>query len=135
MTNRIDALVEFSFKGETYTPSATIDLDAAMDADGRLPDLHRAIALANGIDTYSYLYEVMESHDIAFANAVGTAAEFLVDGHFDSAAFEQRWQTEQKLAVLRPIAKRHLAIDTLEQHSDVMAALLDAYDAGCIRRQ
>lgn len=130
MANRIDASVEFSFKGETHSPSAAIDLDAAMNGDGHLTDLHRTIAQANGIDTYSYLYEVMESHDILFANATGMAAEFLVGGHFDTAAFEQRWQTERKLSVLRPIAKRHLAVDALEQHPDVMAALLDAYDAG-----
>jgi len=128
--NSIAARVEFSFKGENYAPAAVLDLDRYLDESGRLPDLHQLIARENGIDTYSYLYEIMESHEIIFDNATGIAAECLVDGVFDVRAFEQRWQEQHRLDVLTPIARRHLNIDRLEQHPDLKAALLDAYLAG-----
>jgi len=127
--------VEFSFKGETYDPALVVDLDAVMNAHGHIPDLHPSIARANDIDSYSYLYEVLEAHSITYANATGLAAGFLNDGYFDAAGFERRWLEEQKLIALRPIAQRHLAIDDLERHPDLMGALLAAYEAGHASRQ
>ncbi len=130
MKNSITARVEFSYKGESYAPATVIDLDRCLDANGHLPDLHQMIARANGIDTYSYLYEVMESHEILFEDATGIAAECLHDGDFDAAGFEQRWQEQHHLEILAPIARRHLNIDNLEQHPDLKAALLETYLAG-----
>jgi len=130
VTSHIDVGIEFSFKGETHTLSATIDLDAAMANNGTLPDLHPLLARLNNIDTYSYLYEVMESHEIGFSNATGLAAEYLRDGVFDGDTFVRRWQEERQLAQLRPIARQHLNIDNLDHHPALQQALLEAYAAG-----
>ena len=45
MKNSIDATVTFSFKGETYTPSTSIDLDALMEQQGGLLHLHHFLAV------------------------------------------------------------------------------------------
>lgn len=130
MKNSIVASIVCSFKGETHAPAATIDLDATMAAHGHLPDLHATIATQNHIDTYSYLYEVMESQEIEFSQATGIAADCLIDGVFDRHAFEQRWLAQQELAVLGPIARHHLQIDDLTQHPELKAALQAAFEAG-----
>jgi hypothetical protein len=128
--NQIDAGVEFSYQGETYNPKATIDLDGLMQSHGRLPDLHRFLAQQYGIDTYSYLYEVMESHPIEYANASGLALQCLHDGLFDLAAFEQLWHENRDIEVLTQIAHQHLGLDDLQQEPKIKTALLAAYRLG-----
>lgn len=127
MKNSVDACIEFSFKGETYTPSATIDLDAEFHAD---TSLHAILAQKSGIDTYSYQYEVMQQEDIRFDNAQGLAAEFLSDGQFDLAAFAAKKQVLKTLALLQLIASRDLGIADLEQHPELKNALFQAYELG-----
>lgn len=133
MNNRIDARVVFSFKGETYTPSATINLDAMMEEAGHLRDFHSLLAKENNIDTYSYLYEVMDAHAIQFDNATGLAKSCLIDGQFDIKEFEHLWREEKELEILRAIARRHLEVDDLEQHPELKTALREAYNAGKAR--
>ena len=123
-------MVEFYFKGEKYSPSMTIDLDSMMEAHGTVPDLHATIAKQNGIDTYSYLYEVMESEEIHYDQAEGRAAEFVVGGVLDVDGFIRQWHLDRAAGVIEPIAKRCMGIDDLEQHPDLKQALLEAYQAG-----
>lgn len=130
MKNCIEAHVEFSFKGETYSLNSTIDLDNFFDHRDTLPDIHALLAQEHGIDTYSYLYEVMLDEEIEFRNAQGIAANFLLDGHFDHQAFMANWQSRKDLALLQPIATRELGIADLDQHEALKNALLHAYNLG-----
>lgn len=130
MKNTIDAHLEFSFKGEHYSLSTTLNLDALPLDEDTLPDFHHLLAQANGIDTYSYMYEVLESCDLAFSNASGLAAECLHDGVFDVACFQARRRAQRDAAILAPIAKRLLHIDDLDSQPALKQALLEAYHAG-----
>jgi hypothetical protein len=130
MKNSIDATVTFSFKGETYTPSTTIDLDALMEQSGGLSHLHSLLAKEDGIDTYSYLYEVMEQSPIRFVNAQGSVAGFVEDEVLDIEGFQKQWQQNRVIGMLQSIASRELNIDDLEKHPDLKNALLEAYDCG-----
>lgn len=130
MKNSIDAHVEFSFKGETYAPFATIDLDGLLEHHDSLPPIHAILAKRHGIDTYSYLYEVMQEAEIYFDNAQGLAVDFLINGDFDMEAFVARWQENRVQGLLQAIATRELGIDHLEQHQALKNALLQAYRLG-----
>jgi hypothetical protein len=130
MRNTIDAHVEFSFKGESHSLSATIELDEFMEPGAALPSLHAILARKHGIDTYSYLYEVMQEEEIRFDNAQGLAAEFLTDGDFDLDAFVARRQELKTLGLLQAIATRELGIDDLAQHHELKNALFQAYELG-----
>ena len=130
MNNRIDASIEFSFKGESFSPTATIDLDAMMEKSGQLASLYRTLALQHNIDTYSYLYEVMESYDIHYSNACGLAAQCLHDGQFDLAAFESLWREDHQASGLADIAREQLGIDDLDSEPKIKHALLQAYRLG-----
>lgn len=130
MKNSIDARVTFSFKGEEYSPSATIDLDDCLQQLGSLPPLHSVLAKANGIDTYSYLYEVMEMSEIYFENPQGIAVGCVTDGRFDQKAFELKWRESLVLTSLQSIAERELGVQDLEQQPDLKRALLQAYTLG-----
>ncbi|MBU0594140.1 MAG: hypothetical protein KKH74_10445 [Gammaproteobacteria bacterium] len=135
MKNSIDAHVEFSFKGETYAPSATINLDDLVESHGSLQATHAILAEKHGIDTYSYLYEVMQQAEIFFDNAQGLAADFLVNGEFDEKAFAATWQENQVLGRLQTIATREMAIDDLHQHQGLTNALFQAYQLGKSERE
>ncbi len=128
--NSIDVIIAFSFKGESHTPRATIDLDRTMETLGEMPDYHRVVAMQNGIDTYSYLYEVMEVHPPVFDNPTGLAVDYLEGGVFDFQSFATRWQEEKELGALQEIARRHLGEQDLDQQPGLKAALLEAYRLG-----
>ena len=130
MKNSIDATVTFSFKGETYTPSTTIDLDALMREHDNLRRLHHILAMTNKIDTYSYLYEVMEQSPIRFFNAQGPVADFVDNEMLDIEGFQQQWLQRRITDKLQAISSRVLDIDDLDNHAELKKALLEAYDCG-----
>lgn len=129
-SHTVHARMEFSFKGETYRLASTIDLERCLGAPGEAPDFHRLLARAHGIDPYSYLYEVLESHEIEFSAPTGIAAGCCHDGVFDWPRFEQHWREEQDLQVVRAIAEWTLKVRDLDERTDLKAALLAAYRAG-----
>ncbi|MDP2827781.1 MAG: hypothetical protein Q8O37_04165 [Sulfuricellaceae bacterium] len=130
MSDSIDAHVEFSFKGETYSLVSTIALGSALDPHAEPSSFHAILAARNSIDTYSYLYEVMQQEDIRFDNAQGQAADFCTDGEFDFQAYVANKQASNVIVQLEQVASRELGIDDLEQHPELKNALLHAYELG-----
>jgi hypothetical protein len=128
--NTVHARLTFSFKGEAYELDSVIDLDRHLGESGAAPDFHRLLAKAAGIDPYSYLYEVLESHEIEFSDATGAAARSCRDGRFDWAQFEQALSEERDWQVVRAIAERIMVARDLDAAPDLKAALLAAYRAG-----
>ncbi len=126
----VRARLAFSFRGETHDLDARIDLDRCAAEDGESFDFHRLLARQAGIDPYSYLYEVLESHDIDFSEPAGLAAACCRDGGFDWLAFQRLRQDERDLGVVRAIARRLLSEADLDARPDLKAALLAAYRAG-----
>lgn len=124
--NTVRARVSFSFKGETYDLDSVIDLDRCAGE----PDFHQLLARTAGIDPYSYLYEVLESHEITFSDATGAAAQSCHDGQFDWNRFEQDVAEERDWQAVRAIAEPILGTFDWEASPALKAALLAAYRAG-----
>ncbi|MBI5329592.1 MAG: hypothetical protein HZB71_03160 [Betaproteobacteria bacterium] len=128
--NTLCARLSCSFKGEIHDLHTVIDLDSLpLDAE-EPPDFHRLLAQAAAIDPYSYLYEVVESHDIEFSAATGVAAQCCELGQFDWRRYVRLQREEGELVALRAIAARTLGVSDLDQHPDLKAAMLAAYRAG-----
>jgi len=83
-----------------------------------------------GIDSYSYLHEVLEAHEIEFSDATGVAARSCRDGRFDWIQFEQDRREEQDWQRVRAIAGKTMAARDLDADPELKAALLAAYRAG-----
>lgn len=130
VANSIDAHIEFSFKGETYSLSSTLDLDKVLDKYFTLPSLHLVLAIEHGINTHSYLYEVMQEEEIRFDNPQGLAAEFFEDGVFDLEGYAAGRGESQLLDSLQAIALREMNIENLDQHPELKNALIQAYQLG-----
>lgn len=128
--NTVRARLSLSFKGETFALDSVIDLDRCLGESGEAPDFHRLLAQAAGIDPYSYLHEVLESHAIEFLDATGVATRSCRDGGFDWARFEQDRREDQDWLVVRAVAAHILASRDLDADPDLKAALLAAYRAG-----
>jgi hypothetical protein len=128
--NTVRTRLSFSFKGETYDLDSVIDLDRCGGGPGEAPDFHRLLAQAAGIDPYSYLYETLESNEIAFSDATGAAARSCRDGQFDWAQFERDRREEQDWPAVRAVAERVLATRDWEAAPELKAALLAAYRVG-----
>lgn len=124
----IDAHIEFSFKGETYALNSTIDLDNARHIS--LPSLHRILATENGIDTYSYLFEVMQEEEIRFDNPQGKARDYWHNDSFDLEGYLRDADADDLFAALQAIALREMGIKDLEQHPQLKHALLHACQLG-----
>ncbi|NOY62397.1 MAG: hypothetical protein GXP10_04450, partial [Gammaproteobacteria bacterium] len=113
MSNQVKLVVEFSFKGETHSPSIEVDLDQLMARDGRLPDFYPLIARQNSIDSYSYEYEMMLAEEIQCIARQGMAFDCIDNGLLDTEVFEKCWRESRKLTILQAIASKHLAIENL----------------------
>jgi hypothetical protein len=130
MPNSIDARVEFSFKGETYVLSSTLELDRTLAHHLTLPSLHRALAVEHGIDTYSYQFEVMQEEEIYFDNPQGDAVDYWHEGAFNFEDYLRDHEHAASFAPLQAIALREMGIEDLEQHPQLKNALLRAYQLG-----
>lgn len=130
MKNTVDAHIEFSYQGKTHSLSSTLDLDSLLARYESFPSLHATMALEHGIDTYSYLYEVMQETEIEFGNAQGIVASLLSEDAFDQAALADNWQELKMLVLLQPIALRELGIADLNRDPKLKSALIQAYNLG-----
>lgn len=130
MNNSIEAGVEFSYQGEHYLYTTVLDLEHLLRQHEALPSIHVTLARQHGVDTYSYLYEVMQEEEIVFSNPQGLAADYVINGEFDLAALEANWQTVKAGLLLQPIAAQQLGISDLEQHPALKNALIAAYQLG-----
>ena len=130
MNNTVRARLALSFKGETYELDSVIDLDGCLGESGTAPDFHQLLARTAGIDPYSYLYEVLEAHEIEFSDATGVATRSCRDGRFDWTQFEQDQREEQDWQRVRAIAGKTMTARDLDADPGLKAALLAAYRAG-----
>lgn len=130
MANSIDAFIEFSFKGENYEFHSTLDLDQQLERHMSLESMHHVLAVEHGIDTYSYLFEVMQIADIQYNNPQGRAVDYVHDGDFDFEAYADENETIALLAPLQAIALREMGVEDLEQQPQLKQALLRAYRLG-----
>ena len=130
MNNTVRARLALSFKGETYELDSVIDLDQCLGESGAAPNFHQLLARTAGIDPYSYLYEVLETHEIAFSDATGVAARSCRDSQFDWTKFEQDRREEQDWQVVRAIAEKIMTARDLDAEPELKAALLAVYRAG-----
>ncbi|TQV63778.1 MAG: hypothetical protein FNT29_06485 [Halothiobacillaceae bacterium] len=128
--NTLRARVQFSFKGETHALDELIDLDTLRVEAGEMPDMHRLLARRAGIDPISYLYEVLESHDLEFPQATGLAANYCHEGRFDWRGFDRARSEEGDWARILAIVQDTLAPRDLEANPALKAALMAAYQAG-----
>jgi len=131
MNSTIKVSVTFSFKGETYSPSAVIELDKFIQSYESNEGFYLVLARENQIDTYSYLYEVMQAAELAFAESTGLAGDCMDDnGQLDLSKFSALNLEYQVLQQLSGIASEHLDLHDLEQDETVKQALLQAYELG-----
>ncbi|HEB57556.1 MAG TPA: hypothetical protein ENI98_14880 [Gammaproteobacteria bacterium] len=130
MSNHITASILFSFKGKKHSPSLELDLDQYMHSNGSIPDLYPLIARANNFDLFSYEYEMMQAEPIKFSNPQGMVAEYVNKNILDIKAFESAWHEHKILQQLQKITANNMAIDDLEQHPELMRAMLQAYQLG-----
>jgi len=129
MPNTILASIEFYFKGIRYDLSAVIDMDVCMHHHEPLEYIYHTLASENGIGLYSHELDVMIMEDIEFSNPTGLVASFFNEGELDINGFCAAWQQQKVVNTLQPIAKKHLKIDNLDEHPDVKAALIEAFQA------
>jgi hypothetical protein len=130
MKDSIVARVEFSFRGQDYELESVLDLREVMRKYLELPTFHRVLAMQHGIDTYSYLYEVMLEEPIQLSHPQGLAAEFLRDGEFDIAGYIARLGESESLDALRVIASTEMGVEDLDAQPKLKAALMRAYQLG-----
>lgn len=131
MGNSITASIIFYFKGEKFTFSADVNLNLwGTEQQGNIEALYDIIATQNGLDRHRHEYDVMIMEPIQFSQAKGLAKQYVNNGEFDiDRFFTARQQQASTITLLQAIAKKHLDIQSLEEHPKLKAALLDAYHA------
>ncbi|MCW8932238.1 MAG: hypothetical protein OQL19_18640 [Gammaproteobacteria bacterium] len=136
MNNSITISITFSFKGDTFTPSLKIDLDAMMKRwngamiGNELESIYPHLAASINIDTYSYAYEVMQASEPEFSEPTGLAEKHLKETHFNFQTFYDDWLYHKNLLIIQEIAESRLGITELDQQPKLRDALFEALEAG-----
>jgi len=115
--NSVTASLQFDFRGQTFTPSIQVDLDQFMLRRHEIHTLYDMLGASIGLDSYRHEYDVMIMQNICFSEPAGLVSEFVKDGRLDFDGFSNAWQNARLLDAIRPVAKKHLGIDDLDQHS------------------
>ncbi len=131
--NSVTASLQFDFRGQRFSPSVDVDLDALMQKQGTInpSDLYDMLAASIAMDAYRHEYDVMLMEDIVFSRPSGLACQFVADGGLDFDAFIEAWQQQRIRRAVQCIAEKHLGIEDLTQHKHLEQALLESYRAGC----
>jgi len=128
MKQNITVGIVFYFKGEKFDFFLDVNVDQWFrESSADVEYLYDALAHAHGLDRYRHEYDVMVLEPLVFLKGTGWVANHIVDGVLDMACFEKAYRQQKNISVLRPIAKQHLNISNLEEHPDILAALLAAY--------
>jgi hypothetical protein len=132
MKNTVIAQVNYSFKGENFTPSILLEIDVFAKQHIDFSSLCRTIAQKNKIDTYSYAYDVMESSAVIFHSPKGNIVDFIIDGNCDLKAYQQFLRQDEMYQVIEKIAADVLGIEDIYQQDNaaIKNALNGAYRAG-----
>jgi len=130
--NSVTVGLAFDFRGQCFTPSININLDALMHKANGLSvnELYNMLAASIGLDAYRHEYDVMVTQDIVFSQATGLACQFIADGRLDFDGFIQAWQQQRIRKIVQSIAERHLNLSDLTQHDSIEQALIESYLAG-----
>ena len=132
MKNSIVVKIPFWFKGKLFEPTAPLNLDDwAKRDEGEEPNFPLAVAKANGIGSYSYELEVMESAEVVFESPSGFATEFFTEetNEFDFQGFKTRWLSHAYFSELNNITKKHLN-ESVDENSPLYRALMEAFTLG-----
>jgi hypothetical protein len=113
MHDSIRISLTYSFRGETFNPTAVIDLDDLGD-HAQEPDWHALLAKPAGMDTLSYAYEVMQQAEPQFSEATGLAIGHLHDGRFDLEGFRRVRRQTDVPEQLRETARTTLQVGDLD---------------------
>ncbi len=127
MSNSVRVSATFSFRGKLLQPEMRLDLDQALE-QGMPPDsLYARLATENGIDHYSYEYEMLEAEPLVFDDPEGLAKEYTKNGRLDWKGLENAWREARLLDRLTHIAREHMDIETLEDIPGLKKTLLAVY--------
>lgn len=132
MKNTVIVQVNYSFKGEDFTPSITLELDAYTKISNNFSGLHTKIAQQNKIDTYSYAFDAMEAYPLTFHSPTGNVVGFIKDGECDLTGYLAHLKQYEMMQKLEKIATDTLGMTDLshQDNKKIKHALTQAYNAG-----
>jgi len=128
--NGVTASLTFDFRGQTFNPNISVDLDKMMSTQQDLNNLHDLLAASIGMDCYRHEYDILIMSEIIFTNPTGLACAFVSSGRLNFDDFKPAWEQQQIIISIQPIAHQHLDILDLTQHPKIQAALIESYKAG-----
>ena len=127
MSNSVRVSATFSFRGKLLEPEMRLDLDQPLEQGMKPEGLYALLASRNGIDTYSYEYEMLEAEPLVFDQPEGIASNFVRNGQLDWEGLEKAWKEASLIEKLSRIAREHMDIRELEDVPGLKETLLTVY--------
>ena len=129
MSHMITISLTFSFKGNTYTPSISIDLDQWMQRGANIDELHHQLAESIGYGPYSHEYDVLMMSDIEFSSDDEYVKQYINQTMLDIKGYKAAWHEQQITSKVMQIAEKHLSSDQLKDAA-IRQALIACYRSG-----
>ena len=127
MSNSVRVSATFSFRGETHRPEMMLDLDVFLAKKESLSSIYPMLANANGINAYSYEYEILEMTPLHFDQPTGLVTDHVRDGQLDLEGFRATASQQSVLKRLEDIAMSNMSIAGLDDVPGLRKTLLTIY--------
>ncbi|NPA71476.1 MAG: hypothetical protein GXO35_01480 [Gammaproteobacteria bacterium] len=133
MDNKITVVMDFSYVGEEHHFEAEIKLPPHLGGLSEFAhSIPRVIGRQNKVDSYSYMYEVMDCTPVQVVAAEGYVAKFLEAGAMPLHDFLAACSEVTTERLMQHIAETYLAkgCDQDQVHQALMAAFQIGFSAG-----
>lgn len=132
MKNTVIVQINYSFKGEDFSPSISLELDVFAKTSDNFTGMHTKIAQQNKIDTYSYSFDAMEAYPLIFHSPAGNVVGFVENGECDLAGYQVYLKKNKMMEEVGSIAMDILEISDINQKDNrkIKEALIKSYNAG-----
>ncbi|BAO45458.1 hypothetical protein [Thiolapillus brandeum] len=124
MSNSVRVSATFSFRGQLLEPEMHLDLDQALEQGMKPESLYALLGRRNGIDPYSYEYEMLEAEPLVFDQPEGIAGNFVNNGQLDWEGLEKAWKEANLIENLSRIARTYMDIRELDDVPGLRETLL-----------
>lgn len=129
MDNIITIKMDFSFSGESYSFESKVTMPLHLDGLIAFAEsLPRKIGRENGVDSYSYMHEVMDASMIKVTHAEGYITKFLTSSSMPLADFILSCNSSSIEDFLLHIVEEKFP--TASNHDELHNALIYAYKIG-----
>jgi len=122
------ASLSFDYQGRRCDLQSLVNIAEVISHQDFFQSVYLQLAQDNGIDVYSYQFEIMMDQNIVFSQARGCAQECLREGELNINKLRRNFEQASSEQIIQSIAEKYFRSEELSDH--LKRALVEAFQLG-----